>query len=358
MLLLCIALILPEQLKADPLVARGHAREKVGDFEGSAILLHSWLRLNQGASGAAAVFASYMHVEQDFPTLMDTGKMFIASAHGLVGAANQIMRVGRVFEIAGRLEEARDAYLSAFAEGSGDNALVGAFLLSLEMNDAKGMGKSLQDISAAGDSGAGLMKALSAYQAGDWETARSALIAVADLATDPDFSLKALWVLYQASKQRSSPDATEYRAKFASEYPGSPEAAIAVGHPDATDIRGTVVASPTPFLNASQPEQPPSTDTVPSSAPQAIQPPAPQVAQAPAKTYSVQAGSFQVKENADDLVNELTKTGFTPSVVHDMTAGKERYRVLAAAGLDVSHARDMLARLSKAGFTGLIVADK
>ena len=72
----------------------------------------------------------------------------------------------------------------------------------------------------------------------------------------------------------------------------------------------------------------------------------------------MQAGSFQVSENADDLVKELSKIGFAPTVSHDTAGGKDRYRVLAAAGIAEDQAKATLARLSAAGFTGLIVAEK
>ena len=52
----------------------------------------------------------------------------------------------------------------------------------------------------------------------------------------------------------------------------------------------------------------------------------------PSSKVSVQAGSFLMKENADDLVTELSKRGFAPVVLHETTQGKDRYRVLAAAG--------------------------
>ena len=65
-----------------------------------------------------------------------------------------------------------------------------------------------------------------------------------------------------------------------------------------------------------------------------------------------------MKENADDLVTELTKRGFAPVVLHEATQGKDRYRVLAGAGLETEAAKSILRKLSDAGFGGFIVADK
>ena len=73
---------------------------------------------------------------------------------------------------------------------------------------------------------------------------------------------------------------------------------------------------------------------------------------------SVQAGSFLMKENADDLVSELSKRGFAPVVVHETVQGKDRYRVLAGTGLDTEAAKATLKKLSEEGFRGFVVADK
>ncbi len=65
-----------------------------------------------------------------------------------------------------------------------------------------------------------------------------------------------------------------------------------------------------------------------------------------------------MKENADDLVAELTKRGFAPTVVHDAVQGRERWRVFAGSGLERDAAEAVRKRLSSAGFLGFLTADK
>jgi N-acetylmuramoyl-L-alanine amidase len=72
----------------------------------------------------------------------------------------------------------------------------------------------------------------------------------------------------------------------------------------------------------------------------------------------VQAGAFQVKENADDLVAELGKKGFTSSVLEDTAQGRQRFRVLAGEGLTNDQAQAMLIKLTNAGYSGFVAAQK
>jgi cell division protein FtsN len=72
----------------------------------------------------------------------------------------------------------------------------------------------------------------------------------------------------------------------------------------------------------------------------------------------VQAGSFQVKENADDLSAELSKRGFAPIQRLETIQGKDHYRVFAGVGLDPVQARELLAKLLQEGFNGILVTEK
>ncbi len=72
----------------------------------------------------------------------------------------------------------------------------------------------------------------------------------------------------------------------------------------------------------------------------------------------MQAGSFKVKENADDLIAELTRRGFSPVLRQETLQGKDHYRVFAATGLDAEQARATIARLKQLGFSGFVVSEK
>jgi cell division protein FtsN len=98
--------------------------------------------------------------------------------------------------------------------------------------------------------------------------------------------------------------------------------------------------------------QPPSTQPLD---PAAATPPPPTTV---AVRMAVQAGAFQVRENADDLVTDLLRKGFSPSVREESIRGVTHYRVFAATGLDADNARELLSRLVRAGFSGFLVVEK
>lgn len=64
-----------------------------------------------------------------------------------------------------------------------------------------------------------------------------------------------------------------------------------------------------------------------------------------------------MKENADDLIGELTRKGFSPTLRIDALSGKPLYRVFAGKGLSVEEARVLLDRLHQAGFSGYLLSD-
>jgi len=381
----CLFLIPVLDVPAEPLIAHARQLEKAGDQEGAARLLSAWLAVNPGASGSAMVFGTYLRVEQDLPRLLDESGRFLKSGKGVPGAASQFERIARLFDLAGRIEEARNAYMAAHAEGASDSTLVSAFLLSLQMNDAEVMASSLEQMEGKGGSAELLLRALSDMHAGDRaaaqsppSAARATLIGLADQTGNPDLALKALWILYQAA--RSSGDAAgeaAARSKLGTRFAAAPETALAAGpSPTGSGAPHSIVVempAPAPFETGSAPPKadsaPPEADSAPPAdsglGPQPQTPltpaetsPAAQPVQSASPLISVQAGSFLVKENADDLLSELTRRGFSAAVVHDVAQGKDRYRVLAGKGLEIDAAKDVLKRLSDAGFRGFLVQEK
>ncbi len=365
-LIACFLLTLTLDISADPLIRHAREREKAGDLEASAELLSSWLASNPGASGSPEVFASYFRIEQDLSSLLEVSRQFLASAKGVPGAARQFDKIARLFDLSGRIEEARSAYLAASAEGSPESALFSAFLLSFQMNDAESMSAILRKLAAKGGSAELLLRALSDLQAGDRAAARAALIGVADQTDNPELALKALWVLYRSDVSSGDPAAGALsRSKLRSRFASAPETAIAAGPtaPGARLARAVVVEMPTPFVSdaastSTLPLSVPSSGQTPQAVPAPIAPPAESPAAVSSPKVSVQAGSFLMKENADDLLSELSRRGFAPVVVRETVLGKDRYRVLAGTGLEAEAARAILKRLSDEGFRGFVVADK
>ncbi len=377
-----------------------HSKRPVNSA-GAAELYAAWLVANPGASGSARVFAAYFDAEQDFRRLSELSSWFLDAAKGLPGAAEQFLRIARLFDIAARTEDAANAYLKAFDEGAPASALLSSFLLSLEMNDLAGMQKSLTQLTGKGGSAELLLGALARLQSGDDASAQATLAGLASQTGEPDLALKAMWIIYERSAARG--DDTGQAAvgsRLATRFPAAPEAAL-VSPPSIAPDQQQVVAMPSPWpdlysLEQTQPvtqkQSGASGPTTPVAAPVAppgneLAPVAPAVAApvappgnepapvappiaAPAgstgqpaaqptvATYSVQAGAFQMKENADDLVGELTRHGFVPVVLHETAQGKDRYRVLAATGLNGDDARAVLQKLEQLGYSGYLVAEK
>jgi cell division septation protein DedD len=327
-----------------------------------------------------------MRLEQDLPALLQESGRFLQTAKGVPGAAAAFERIARLFELAGRIEEARNAYLSAHAEGAADSTLVSAFLLSLQMNDADMMAATLEQMPGKGGSAELLLRALTEIRAGNRAAARATLVGLADQTGNPDLAVKALWILYQtAHTSGDSAGETDARSKLGSRFAAAPETAIATvpASAESSAPRPIVVLMPVPgpydrgvaLPNTdSAPSQtdsaPSKTDSAPTdnpapgtptqTSPQGNLPVAPAAQSVPPSSplISVQAGSFLMKENADDLLGELMKRGFPAVVVHETIQGKDRYRVLAAAGLDGDAAKAILKKLSDAGFRGFLVQDK
>jgi acylphosphatase len=396
---------------ADPVVEKAQQLEKAGDPEGAAKVLSTWLAANPGSAQSSTVFDVYMRTEGELPTLLEESARFLKSGKGVPGAAAQFERIARLYDLAGRVEEARDAYVAAHAEGAPDSTLVSAFLLSMQMNDTSTMAATVEQISAKGGAVDLLLRALSDTRSGDRAAAHAALVGLADQTGNPEVALKALWVLYQAA--RDTGDAAgqaSARSRLTARFSGAPETALASGPipGGSTTPRAVVVQMPAPGPFESAPPAAPPAPAASNPAPAAPSPPAPDTAppapsagtkpsavsassagslppaSAPAPAtdpsavppsgvaapqaltasassspvLSVQAGSFLMKENADDLVSELSRRGFSAVVVHDVTQGKDRYRVLAAQGLGMEAAKAVLQKLSDSGFRGYLVQEK
>lgn len=285
---------------------------------------------------------------------MDTAGRFLQSGRGVPGAAGQFERIARLYDLAGRIEEARNAYLAAHAEGAPDSTLFSAFLLSLQMNDADTMAASLEQLAGKGGSSELLLRALSEIRAGDRSAARATLTGLADQTGNPDLALKALWVLYQSARDSGdSAGQAAARSKLASRFAAAPETALAAALSPTGPAapRSIVVQMPAPG-GLEEGSVQPTSPTPPAGSP-AAQPALPS-----SPLMSVQAGSFLVKENADDLLSELTRRGFAAVVVHEVAQGKDRYRVLAGAGLGIDAAKAVLKKLSDEGFRGFLIQEK
>ena len=375
---------------ADLLLRHAASSQAAGESAVAADLYLQWLHVNVGAPGAAGVFDDYFSAARDFASLVAESRRFLVDGRGLAGAAAEFLRIARLFDATGRLEDARGAYLQAFDEGASDAALLSAGLLSVEMNDPDG----LADVLARGKGRAAtaLLDALAGYRSGDRDAASKQLVDLAAGTGDPGVALKAMWILSQAGTVAPSPG-------MSTRFAGSPEAVMAASpvvskQPDTLPVvrlspspgalafidslaAAPTVPAPTPAGSPSAADAPAALPAVPEqstpstpSAPTAtaataatavaaptVPAPAP-VSPAPAAVFMVQAGAFQVRENADDLVNELARKGFPAAILAESSQGRQRFRVMAATGLTNEDAQAMLLKLTKAGYSGFVASQK
>ena len=222
------------------------------DSEGAAGMYASWLEANLTSAEAPVIFNRYFSLEQNLPLLMEAGKKFLAGAQKGAGLSATMARIARLFEVAGKAEDARDAYLSAFARGE-TSALESAFLVSLEMNDVNALQSALSEMKNAAGEKLELLAACIAFQKGDIGPAEASLIRIASTANDQSVCLRALWMSYEAAVRCGDSSSRQQAVKLLGErFPRSPEYAIVVSDAPATRPRTgpgvTLLALPGSFL--------------------------------------------------------------------------------------------------------------
>jgi len=383
-----------------------------GNREDAAGMCAAWLGAHAGSPAAPLMFLRYFDLEQSLPALIDASRSFLKSAPTGASLPGALLRIARLFEVAGLTEEARDAYLSALSQGASDSALESAFLLSLEMNDGNSLQSAMAGLKDAAGDRTELLAACLAYQEGDSAPAAQALMRIAASSSDQSVALKALWLRYQIAVRSGDQAGRREAARLLGiRFPRSPEYALAALDDPSPSSRPqaavSLMAQPGSFLGgapaplpASLPISSPQTPTSPAtsapSAPAPAQAAPPTGADAPARaapgtapaasapvqaapapsptapapaqvgaadkpaarTLSVQAGSFQMKENADDLISGLVKGGFTPTLRSDAAQGKVLYRVFVGRGLSADEAHALLDKLHQAGFSGFLTTDQ
>ena len=333
---------MPVSLSAEETLAEASLLEQSGDTQGAARLYAAWLKNNPDSPTYPEIYTRYFPLERDLSSLLDAGRRLKRTQDGLPGASGALLLAARVFELSGFLEEGRDAYTASFRNGASVGALISSLLLSIEMNDFESFDRDAALLRARGGEAADLLEAVAASARGDPSEGPASLETfVAGTGSDAD--LKGLWAIYEAAaRQGDKKKSDEAASRIAERFPGSPEKVIV-----SPGNAGRVMLAPSPdlFIMGLHPE-----GAVPSVATQ-------DAAAVPGRS-AVQAGSYLVKENADDLVKVLARQGFSPVVREEIVSGKRLFRVYAGEPLETEQARALLEKLRQAGFAGLLVPAK
>jgi cell division septation protein DedD len=321
--------------------------ELAGDDAAAARLYLSWARERAGDPASLAGYAGFLRTERGLDEIVDACRDLARSLPRVPGAWPLIDETARLFELAGLDDEAAELSMEAWSRGGPVQLLQRSMRLFLSMGDLDAYAAAAAKTVAVPE----LDPLASAAEriAGRIDEARRDSDRLLSVAEDPSVRLSAAWNLFEAARMDGTPtELAEAAARLSGLFPGSPEAAIARAAVEGTASR--VLEAPTPALFLMTAAASPAVDAnVPVVTPQP--------ATSPEKTYSVQAGAFKVRENADELAKDLTRAGFEPIVRESAAEGISLWKVFAATGLDRDAATRFIAQLRAAGFAGIATAD-
>jgi hypothetical protein len=306
-----------------PDLSEATRREQAGDREGAIGIYRAWLRESPDPARVDAVFLELFRLETDLTDLLD-----LSSTPGI--GPEPLLALSRLAEISGRLEEARTLAERARQAGAGVEAMVTSALLALEMNDAEAIVSALDSLREKGDGWAEVVDGYRDIAAERWDLSREKLGRAAESTADPRIALAALWGLYACARRSADAEGTaEAAAAIGRRFPGSPEEALATG-------RASPWPNPSQFATAS---------------PGDVAPPV------KAGIFSVQAGSFLVQENADELAADLAEKGFRPVVREETSQGKSLFKLYAGIGMEREAALSLAESLRRAGYAGFLISE-
>jgi cell division septation protein DedD len=340
--------------------------EKTGE-KAASIRIYKLLiaRLPPGAEFYSS-FEALLRLESDVDSLVGSAHTLLGKAgaatppHGLAG------HYAVISELAGDLETAAGLYRMEYDASGSEDALRAAIALAIEMNDLDTADILIPKCVNSGQKAR--FQAEAAFQKGDSASAQDILAAYLLQAKSSDASLAAMSGSFSMAAAVSDREGALIAAeRLAAEFPLSPEAVIATAAIQGENGgKARIYAAPVPaqFLVGAQ-----STVSIPSapapepnsagaaplpadSVPNDASIPAP-----PKRNVSVQAGSYLVRENAEDMVKVLREKGFSAVVREQVISGRTYFKALAATSTDISEAKKVLEDLRAKGFDGVLVFD-
>ncbi len=306
-----------------PDLSEAASREQAGDREGAIGIYRAWLRESPDPARVDAVFAELFRLETDLTDLLE-----LSSARGI--GPEPLLALSRLAEMSGRLEEARTLAERAQLAGAGVEATVTSVLLALEMNDAEAIVAALDSLREKGEGWAEVVDGYRDLAVERWDLSREKLGRSAEITADPRIALAALWGLYECARRSADAEGTAAAsAAISRRFPGSPEEALVTG-------RASLWPNPALFSSASTEADAPA---------------------GKAGAFSVQAGSFQVRENADELAADLAEKGFSPIVREETSQGKLLFKLYAGIGMEREAAVSLAESLRRAGYAGFLISE-
>ncbi len=289
-------------------------------------------------------YENYFRLETDLDSLLRITESLLARTKNTELPAGLAKRIAWMYELSGRTDEARALYEREFFAHGSTEAFDAAVRLLLEMNGKEEAAALLA--SRQGEAGNGVLEGQSALQKGDTASAKMLFKKVLEKPDIAGNSLRAMFGMYLAARvEGNKKDADEAAAGLAKVFPLSPEAAIvraSSSEADAARTRISSAAVPAIYFGGADastfcPVKPSTVEITPK--------------------VSVQAGSFTMRENAEDLSSVLTGRGFSVRVRESEGSGRKLYRVFAASAVSEEEAKAVVLKLQELGFYGFIVPE-
>ena len=337
-------------------------RAEAGGKRAEALRLYrAWLEEHPRSASVAAVLGEALRLE---PSPKEAARLLLgALAADPPGRAEILRRDGGLLEVAGRVEEAAALYRSV--PGDPELALRLAALLV-----GQGEGKEALAVLEPLRPPAGGAGGEAAGAAARVELLRGRALRLEERLPEAEAAFRAaapaspgaaleLFLLLEGRLPKSGAD--EALAVLEARFPGSPEAALARGVREGKAASGVERAvNPADLLEAASAGGPTAGAPAPpvTAAPTAAPPPAvpPAATRAAPAGVLIQTGSFTVEENAQYMVRDLQRAGYSARVLKRELGGKSFFRVVVApeGGTDAA-AQALLLKLKNAGFEGFLL---
>jgi tetratricopeptide (TPR) repeat protein len=332
----CAAYAQTETLEeADRLAAQGSTAEALRTYE----KLIADLPVSPALFSA---FDGYFRFEPDLDCILRVSDSLLSRTKGTDLPPGLAAKIARLYELSGRTDEARALYQK---EPGSRDAFDSAVRLMLEMNETDEAAALLASKPEADN---GVLAGQAALQRGDASAARLFFKKALENPGEEGDSIRAMFGLYAAAAaEGDSKGMEEAAARLTKVFPLSPEAAItrdparATGTPDARIRTATV---PARYFGARDVAELSSKE--------------PAAGATEAGRVSVQAGSYAMRENAEDMKNVLTGKGFSASIRESEGSGRKLFRVFAAESIGPEDAKNVVLMLQKNGLYGFIVPER
>jgi len=311
------------------------AAEKTGKYEDAVQLYNKWLNKNTGSDDYYEILIHMLSIEKNPEMALKFQKGF----ENKINSENKsdfYERMARTEEMLGYIDEAEKSYRKAWLSSGRVNskALLSSAVLLFSMGKKDAAEKTAKKVSSESKDNSTIIKSLillaNIYESSGWNAkAEKLLLDVKKRYKNSELMpavLASLFKLYKKEKNAAKSDQIFKELQIS--FPDSIYYAIV--NPDNSNIE----LFPNPGLLFNMPTE---------------------RAEKEIKTYSVQAGSFSVEENAIYLVKDLKSAGFKAYVNGTSINGRKYFRAIIGPINSFKEAQKVVDDLTQKGYSGFIV---